>query len=298
MKWSEFDLGGRSGLRHRKAWIQIAAVTLSGNSLRPTVHTLCAKLVAALFRVARLTAGLAESNGSLSLGLWLTSAAGLLRRTGISPGTLRSAVEYWLSFPLSGWPTGGSTGLTGGQSLMCVIDVWQRRTAQDARRLQTEQSARWPGQPRSSARGQRSEAWLSAEGSRQIPGISLSYSACLLSGHITELYIVWCELSRGKLSPTLATAHYSSPDNAVGLVAQFVLSGYVKLGWLLDAVAWKFSHRPGNPAKVGVVWWPFTGDTAGYRLRRPKLTPVSLISMGRMRVLLALVYRVKQETVV
>jgi len=75
MKWSEFDLGGRSALRHRKAWIQIAAVTLSGNSLRPTVHTLCAsvhqaaKLVAALFRVARLTAGLAESNGSLSLGL-------------------------------------------------------------------------------------------------------------------------------------------------------------------------------------------------------------------------------------
>ena len=45
--------------------------TLSGNSLRQTVHThrasvhQAAKLVAALLRVAGVTAGLAESNGSL-----------------------------------------------------------------------------------------------------------------------------------------------------------------------------------------------------------------------------------------
>ena len=56
-------------LRHRRAWVQIAAATLSGNSLRQTVHTHCAsvhqaaKLVATLLRVARVTAGLAESNG-------------------------------------------------------------------------------------------------------------------------------------------------------------------------------------------------------------------------------------------
>ena len=43
---------------------------LSGNSLRQTVHTHCAsvhqaaKLVAALLRVAGVTAGLVESNGS------------------------------------------------------------------------------------------------------------------------------------------------------------------------------------------------------------------------------------------
>ena len=49
--------------------------TLSGNSLRQTVHTHCAsvhqaaKLVAALLRVARVTAGLVESNGSLPPGL-------------------------------------------------------------------------------------------------------------------------------------------------------------------------------------------------------------------------------------
>jgi len=48
---------------------------LSGNSLRQTVHTHCAsdhqaaKLVAALLRVVRVTAGLAESNGSLPPGL-------------------------------------------------------------------------------------------------------------------------------------------------------------------------------------------------------------------------------------
>jgi len=45
--------------------------TLSGNSLRQTVHThrasvhQAAKLVAAILRVAGVTAGLAESNGSL-----------------------------------------------------------------------------------------------------------------------------------------------------------------------------------------------------------------------------------------
>ena len=55
----------------QKARVQIAVATLSGNSLRQTVYTHCAsvhqaaKLVAALLRVARVTAGLAESNGSL-----------------------------------------------------------------------------------------------------------------------------------------------------------------------------------------------------------------------------------------
>ena len=64
-----------SVLQHSTAWVQIAAATLSGNSLRQTVHTHCAsvhqaaKLVAALLRVAGATAGLAESNGSLPPGL-------------------------------------------------------------------------------------------------------------------------------------------------------------------------------------------------------------------------------------
>jgi len=49
--------------------------TLSGNSLRQTVHTHCAsvhqtaKLVAAILRFAGVTAGVAESNGSLLPGL-------------------------------------------------------------------------------------------------------------------------------------------------------------------------------------------------------------------------------------
>ena len=57
------------------AWVQIAVASLSGNSHRQTVHTDCAsvhqaaKLVAALLRVARVTAGLEESNGSLPPGL-------------------------------------------------------------------------------------------------------------------------------------------------------------------------------------------------------------------------------------
>jgi len=58
-----------------KGPVQVAVSTLSGNSLRQTVHTRRAsvhqapKLVAALLRVARVTAGLAESNGSLLSGL-------------------------------------------------------------------------------------------------------------------------------------------------------------------------------------------------------------------------------------
>ena len=45
-----------------------------------------------------VTAGLAASNGSLLAGLWLTSPAGWLPRTGISSGTLRSDIEYGLPF--------------------------------------------------------------------------------------------------------------------------------------------------------------------------------------------------------
>jgi len=56
-------------------WVQIAATTLSHNSLRQTVHTHRAsvhqatKLVAALLTVAGAIAGVAESNGSLPPGL-------------------------------------------------------------------------------------------------------------------------------------------------------------------------------------------------------------------------------------
>jgi len=65
-------------LARRRARVQIAVATLSGNSLRQTVKFTpivplsvhqAAKLVAALLRVARVTAGLAESNGSLASGL-------------------------------------------------------------------------------------------------------------------------------------------------------------------------------------------------------------------------------------
>jgi len=65
-----------------ECWIQAQKGLGSNHSLRQTVHThraavhQTAKVVAALLRVARVTAGLAESNGSLSSGLSLTSPAG------------------------------------------------------------------------------------------------------------------------------------------------------------------------------------------------------------------------------
>jgi len=67
--------GQRAGLRRSRARVQIAAATLSGNSIRQTVHThrasvhQAAKLVAALLMIANVTAGLAESKGTLPAGL-------------------------------------------------------------------------------------------------------------------------------------------------------------------------------------------------------------------------------------
>ena len=67
--------GYRAGLGRSRARVQIAVATLSDNCLRQTVHThhasvhRAAKLVAALLRVARVTASLAERNGSLPPGL-------------------------------------------------------------------------------------------------------------------------------------------------------------------------------------------------------------------------------------
>ena len=62
-----------AGLRHRRAWVPIAAATLSGNSQTVRAHRAfvhhAAELVAAFLRVARVTAGLTESNGSLPAGL-------------------------------------------------------------------------------------------------------------------------------------------------------------------------------------------------------------------------------------
>jgi len=59
----------------RRAWVQMAAATQTVHTHRASIQQ-AAKLVAAVLRVARVTAGLAESNGSLPLGLSLTSPAG------------------------------------------------------------------------------------------------------------------------------------------------------------------------------------------------------------------------------
>jgi len=75
-------------------WVQIATATMSGNS-RASVHQ-AAKLVAAFLMVARVTAGLAESNDSYTAG-FMTHVTCTL----ISSGTLRSAVEHGLPLPFS-----------------------------------------------------------------------------------------------------------------------------------------------------------------------------------------------------
>jgi len=93
-----------------KSQLRRCQVTVLGKMFTPIVPVhQAAKLVAALLTVARVTAGLAESSGSLVPGLWLTSPAGWLPRTEISSGTLCSAVEYGLPLPF------------------CVVCGWQRQ---------------------------------------------------------------------------------------------------------------------------------------------------------------------------
>ena len=88
--------GFKSQLRH----LSVNSLMQTVHTRRPSVHQ-AAKLVAALLRVARVTVGLVESNGSLPPGSWLASPAGWLPRTGISSGTLRSAIEYGLPLPFT-----------------------------------------------------------------------------------------------------------------------------------------------------------------------------------------------------
>jgi len=81
---------------------------LSGNSLRQTVHThrasvqlhQAAQLVAALLRVLRVTAGLAESNISLQARFMTHVTCRLTAKIRDQLGTLRSAIEYGLPFLL------------------------------------------------------------------------------------------------------------------------------------------------------------------------------------------------------
>jgi len=85
-----------------KSQPRLCRVTLLSKLFTPIVplFTKQQKMVAALLRVVRATAGLAKSNGSLPPGLWLTSPAGWLPRTGISSRTTRSVIEYGLPLPL------------------------------------------------------------------------------------------------------------------------------------------------------------------------------------------------------
>jgi len=107
---------------------------LSGNCLRQTVHThrasvhQAAKLVAALLRVAAVTVGLAESNGSLPPGLWLTSPAGWLPRIGIGSGTVQFQSWSWncSNFARSRvWAT--FTFLLNIMGILCVLHDIEHR---------------------------------------------------------------------------------------------------------------------------------------------------------------------------
>jgi len=54
-------------------------------------------------------------------------------------------------------------------------------------------------------------------------------------------------------------------------------SAFVALANLRYINALNNNNNNNNPATVGAVRWPSAGDTAGYRVRRLKLTPVHSI---------------------
>jgi len=107
----------------KKARVQIAVATLSGNSLRQTVHThrvsvhQAAKLVAALLRVARVTAGLAECNGSYAAGFMthITCRLTVKNRDQLRNPTLGNRV--WASFIIN--PSGNP--LNQGPDLQNIL---------------------------------------------------------------------------------------------------------------------------------------------------------------------------------
>jgi len=76
-------------------------VTILGKLFTPIVPLFIKQQneVVALLRVAGVTSGLVESNGILPPGLWLTSPACWLPRTGIGFGTLRSVIDSGLPLP-------------------------------------------------------------------------------------------------------------------------------------------------------------------------------------------------------
>jgi len=83
-----------------KSQSRCCRVTVLGKLFTPSVPLFTKQqnwLVAALLRIAGVTAGLAESNGSLPSGLLFTSPAGWLPRTGISSNC--SVIEYGLPLP-------------------------------------------------------------------------------------------------------------------------------------------------------------------------------------------------------
>ena len=75
----------------------------SGNCSHPSCLCSPSSETGTGLRAGKVTAGLAESNGSLPPGLWLTSSAGWLPTTGINSGTLCSVIEHGLPLPLLYW---------------------------------------------------------------------------------------------------------------------------------------------------------------------------------------------------
>ena len=118
------------------------------SSLTQTVHThrasvpQAATLVAALLKIARITAGLAESNRSLPPGLWLTSPSGWLPRTWIGSRTLRSVSEYGPHPQRYGLPL---LFLLHGRWWRCWWWWWRRSRRSGCRTACSSSTTRSPG---------------------------------------------------------------------------------------------------------------------------------------------------------
>ena len=121
------------------AWVEIAAATLPSNSLRQTVDIhrasvhQAAKLVTALLRVARVTAGLVENNGSLPSAGFMTHVT--CRLAAKNRDQLRNATlgnRVWAAFTFyCGFCGGSKIAISHRQSQSPLTQGWRYRAARD-----------------------------------------------------------------------------------------------------------------------------------------------------------------------
>jgi len=195
---------------------------------------------------------LVETNVSLPPGFWLTSPAGWLPRTGISSGTLRSAVEYGLPLPVVpelSWPVVWSlTDLTGSKD--GTVRLWEWGHQQSINELR--KPGAFPKVTKVLFNAQGNKVWHSPRRVCSDPSRSCSidlisdfgtkFIVCLFISYASPLILFFFTFS---LLISFLTCHLSN----VSLTSVCLLFVCLSASWLKKAVgafSWNLYHRRGS----------------------------------------------------